>query len=60
MTNPTESCVNGKMSENGRSDTVVPKDIGEKDNVDETEVKAETSGKEVKQGHSGNLNGHSH
>ncbi|TYK02036.1 reverse transcriptase [Cucumis melo var. makuwa] len=40
MTNPIESCTNSKMSENDRSDTVVPEDMGENDSVDETEVKA--------------------
>ena len=45
MTNPIESCVDSKMSENDRSGTV----------VDETKVRANTNGNEAEQGHSGNL-----
>ena len=55
MTNPIESCVDSKMSENDRSHIVVPEDMGEKDSVDETAVRAETSGNEAGQGHSDNL-----
>ena len=40
MTNPFDSCVDSKMSENDRFDIVVPEDMGEKDRVDETEFKA--------------------
>ena len=40
MTNPIGSCVNSQMSENGRLDIVVPKDMREKDSADETEVRA--------------------
>ncbi|TYK30085.1 reverse transcriptase [Cucumis melo var. makuwa] len=47
MTNPIESCVYGKMSENDRSDIVILKDMGEKDSVDETEIRAKTGGNEV-------------
>ncbi|KAA0040497.1 reverse transcriptase [Cucumis melo var. makuwa] len=55
MTNPIYSRVDSKMSENDRSNIVVPEDMGEKDNVDETEVIAETGGNEVEQDHLGNL-----
>lgn len=43
------------MSENDMFDIAVPKDMEEKDNVDETEVRAETGGNEIEQDHSGNL-----
>ena len=47
MTNPIESCVDSKMSENDRSGIVVLEDMGEKDSVGEAEVRAETDGNEA-------------
>ena len=55
MTNSIESSVDSKMSENDRSNIAAPEDMGEKDSVDETAVRAETSGNEAGQGHSDNL-----
>ncbi|TYK01386.1 Cysteine-rich RLK (receptor-like protein kinase) 8 [Cucumis melo var. makuwa] len=55
MTSPIDSCVDSKMSENDRSNIAAPEDMGEKDSVDETEVKAESSGNEAEQDQSGNL-----
>ena len=43
------------MSENDKYDITIPEDMGEKDIVDEIEVRAETSGNEAEQGHLGNL-----
>ena len=55
MTNPIDSCVDSKMSENNRSDIVVPDDMGEKESVDKTEVRVDTSGNEAEQDYLGNL-----
>ena len=43
------------MSKNGIFDISVSEDIGEKDTIGETEVRAETSGNETEQDHSGYL-----
>ena len=40
MTNLIDSCVDSKISENDRSGIVVAEDMGEKNSVDETEVRA--------------------
>ncbi|KAA0031639.1 UBN2_3 domain-containing protein [Cucumis melo var. makuwa] len=40
MTNTIESCVDSKMSENDRSDVIVPEDMGENDSGDRIEVRA--------------------
>ena len=55
MTNPIDLYVGNKMSENDRFNIAVSEDMGEKDNVDEIEVRAETSGNEIEQDHSGNF-----
>ena len=55
MTSPIDSCVDSKMSENSRFDIAVPKGMGEKDGVDEIEIRAETGGNDAKQDHSRNL-----
>ena len=47
MTNPIDSCVYIKMCENDRSNNVIPEDMGEKDSINETKVKAKTSSNEA-------------
>ncbi|TYK05465.1 reverse transcriptase [Cucumis melo var. makuwa] len=42
MVNPTEPCIDNKMSENGRCDVVVLENVEEKNSSDKTENKAET------------------
>ncbi|KAA0047584.1 putative mitochondrial protein [Cucumis melo var. makuwa] len=44
-----------KISENDRSDIIVPEDMREKGNVDEIEVRAKIGGNEAEQDHLGNL-----
>ncbi|KAL0561520.1 hypothetical protein IC582_001950 [Cucumis melo] len=55
MENPTEPCTNNTMSENDRSDVAVLENMEEKNRNDETEVRIETSNKEVEQGHTRKL-----
>ncbi|KAA0042075.1 Cysteine-rich RLK (RECEPTOR-like protein kinase) 8 [Cucumis melo var. makuwa] len=55
MENPTEPCTNNTMSENDRSDVAVLENMEEKNRNDETEIRIETSNKEVEQGHTRKL-----
>ena len=55
MINSIDSYVDNKMGENNRSNIVVPEDMGEKGNVDEIEIMAETVADEAKQDNSSNL-----
>ena len=55
MENLTESCIDNKMSENDKSDVAVLANGEEKDSVDKTEVREETSNNEVEQGYTGKL-----
>ena len=60
MTNYIDSYVDSKMAKNGKSNTTIPEEMGEKrnvekDNIDEIEVMAKTTGDEAKPNHSGNL-----
>ena len=55
MTNSIDSCAHSKMSEKDGSNVAILEDMGEKDSVDEIEVKVETVGNEVEQDHPGNL-----
>ena len=56
MKNPTKSCTNNKLSENGRAGVVVLEIVEEKKSGDETEVRAGTSNNKAEQDHIGNLN----
>ncbi|TYK09875.1 protein-tyrosine-phosphatase PTP1-like isoform X4 [Cucumis melo var. makuwa] len=55
MKNPTEPCINNKMSENDRSDVAVLENVEEENSDNETMVRAETSNNEVEQRHTGKL-----
>ena len=55
MKNPTEPCTNNKMIQNDRSDVVIPENIEENNNGDETDVIVETSNNELEHGHIGKL-----
>ena len=60
MTNSNGSYVDSKMAKNGKSNTTIPEEMGEKrnvekDNIDEIEVMAEMTGDKAKPDHSSNL-----
>ena len=55
MTNPIESCVDNKMSENDRSDVPILEYMRERAGGNETEVRAETTGNEAEHGHPRNF-----
>ncbi|KAA0047879.1 putative mitochondrial protein [Cucumis melo var. makuwa] len=53
MKNPTECCIDNKLSKNDRSNVIVLENVEEKNSGDETEVRVGTSNNESEQGHTG-------
>ena len=55
MENSTEPCTNNKMSEKDKSDVAVLENVEEKNNGNETEVRAGTGNNKAEHGHIGKL-----